>query len=235
MVAPKPPSSPAPTARTVPLPPSSPVVAPATARSSKFIRRTARMSTGGRKPDKHGRKDGQRHLNFPTKAEVARKGRVCALIIFSMFLRDSLVFPRSILQRLRVLRRPLRAYQLGTAQKYLSTFFHLPPLHTLTFSVDNGVDTAYVESSWIEHPDADFKPDTVTMFLNDIGLSAYRANFTEMGVVSGDDLLNLCLEARNQVIRLKVKDALGLDGQEWREFRVKIGAFARQVVCVIED
>lgn len=102
------------------------------------------------------------------------------------------------------------------------------------FFQDNGVDDAYVKASWIEHPNADFQRDTVTAFLTDGGLLRHVLTFYNMGVVSGDDLLNLCLEMRAPEIRLKVKEALRLDGAEWFHAKAVLSDFARPVVWLLD-
>lgn len=55
-----------------------------------------------------------------------------------------------------------------------------------------------------------------------------------MGIVTGDDLLKLSLELRNPDNRVKIKDALSLDGPAWQGFRLRLFAFARPVVLEIE-
>ena len=100
--------------------------------------------------------------------------------------------------------------------------------------LDNGIDTAYTPASWIEHPNADFKRDAVSTFLNDVGLSDHSEAFVSMGVVSGDDLLHLSLEMRTQTRRLILKEALGLEGAEWIRVKAVLMNFARPVVWVLD-
>ena len=73
-------SSPVLALATVPVPvprPPSPEHTVTAAPSSQLVRRCARMSTGGRKPDRLARKEkhGPGQLNFATKSEIAQKGQ----------------------------------------------------------------------------------------------------------------------------------------------------------------
>lgn len=226
-------------------PPSSPVLAlaaPPARRPSKYIRRTARMSTGGKPPAPRNailRRPGAGDnmvLDFPTRQRLAQEGRTYApsflllplkcvtyLLLVKFYAECESFVVLSGLTSLERLRNILVCY----------TSFIQPAL--LIFIIDSGFDQAYVLKSWIEHPDADFKTDTVATFLHDSGLSVHHPSFQSMGVVSGDDLLNLSLELRSPVIRIKVKDALGLDGPPWQKFRATFCDFARPVVWELDD
>lgn len=62
----------------------------------------------------------------------------------------------------------------GKVHECVSFLLQLKHFLTLLYLLDNGIDMAYVEGSWIDHPDTGFKSDTVTNFLNYVACSQHR-------------------------------------------------------------
>ncbi|KAF9005822.1 hypothetical protein BDZ89DRAFT_1145034 [Hymenopellis radicata] len=102
-------------------------------------------------------------------------------------------------------------------------------MDTLFGKILVGFDTKeYVAGSWIAHDaDATFIADAVKRFLVDSAFLRLEPTLNGMSVTTGDDLLFLSLEIRDNVQREALRKALLLPANGWQRFRTALRAFAK--------